>query len=220
MAPSRALSAAALLAPLLFGAVIAAYPPLNVSTIARADSAVLEAFNLSALGTYGKYCNPCADGDAIGALVRLPFHDAVGGGRPDALGGPNGCIDFTFAGNNGLQEVVSILAAAYTKGAFEEVMSKADFWVLAGNTAVRVASMLPPGTMPQGGLPMPDDPLRLPFRYGRADDASCDGVDGRFLPAVQASYADTAAIFCTRVGMTPRQLVGGCCATKLPPFAV
>jgi hypothetical protein len=54
---------------------------------------------------------------------------------------------------------------------------------------------------------VPPGPLELPFRYGREDDASCDGVDAAFLPAVQMGYADTAAIFTTRIGMTPRQLV-------------
>ena len=196
------------IAVLLPSCVSSTFPPLNATTIARVDSAILTAFSLPANGTYGVYCNPCANGDAIGSLVRLPFHDAVGGGRPGGKGGPNGCIDFTFAGNNGLQEVVGILETAYTAGGFASLLSKADFWVLAGNTAVRIASMLPPGTLPEGGLPMPDpEPLLLPFHYGRVDDATCDGVDGAFLPAVQASYADTAAIFCSRVGMTPRQLV-------------
>ena len=196
------------IAVLLPSCVSSTFPPLNATTIARVDSAILTAFSLPANGTYGVYCNPCANGDAIGSLVRLPFHDAVGGGRPGGKGGPNGCIDFTFAGNNGLQEVVGILETAYTAGGFASLLSKADFWVLAGNTAVRIASMLPPGTLPEGGLPMPDpEPLLLPFHYGRVDDATCDGVDGAFLPAVQASYADTAASFCSRVGMTPRQLV-------------
>jgi hypothetical protein len=40
---------------------------------------------------------------------------------------------------------------------------------------------------------VPPGPLELPFRYGREDDASCDGVDAAFLPAVQMGYADTAA---------------------------
>ena len=136
-----------------------------------------------------------------------PTLPPVGGGRPNGLGGPNGCIDFTFTGNGGLQDVVGNLTALYASGGFSSLLSKADFFVLAGNAAVRVASMLPPGATPQGGLPMPDAPLRLPFRYGRVDDASCDGVDGAFLPSTNLSYGGIAAIFCTRVGMTPRQLV-------------
>ncbi len=192
--------------PLLLCAA-APFPPLNSSTIERADAAILAAFGLPEAGTYGGYCNPCALGDSVGGLVRLPFHDAVGGGRPDGKGGANGCIDFTFAGNNGLQIVVTNLTAVYSSGGFGSFMSKADFFVLAGNAAVRVASTLPPGTLPQGGLPVPAAPLVLPFRYGRVDDASCDGVDAAFLPSVDLSYAQVAAIFCVRLGMTPKQLV-------------
>jgi L-ascorbate peroxidase len=169
--------------------------------------AVIASFSLPISGTYGVYCNPCANGDAVGALVRLPFHDAVGGGRPSGKGGANGCIDWSFAGNNGLQEVTSALNATYFSGGFSELLSLADFWVLAGNAAVRVASTLPSGKIPEGGLPMPQGPLELPFRYGREDDASCDGVDAAFLPSVQMGYAGTAAIFTKRIGMTPRQLV-------------
>jgi catalase (peroxidase I) len=203
----RLLAVAALLLVAAPAAGRRAYPPLNTSTVARADAAVLAAFGLPAAGSYGAYCNPCPYGDAVGGLVRLPFHDAVGGGRPDGKGGPNGCIDPTFAGNAGLAPVVANLTAAYTAGGFDALMSKADFFVLAGNAAVRVASTLPPGAAPQGGLPVPDAPLVLPFRYGRQDDASCDGVDAAFLPTAGLSYAQVAAIFCARVGMSPRQLV-------------
>lgn len=183
------------------------YPPLNSSTVSRAEASIISQFQLPVSGTYGKYCNPCTFGDAIGPLVRLGFHDSVGGGRPNGLGGPNGCIDFTFSGNNGLENAVSNLTLAYNSNGFNTLMSKADFFVLAGNVAVRIASTLTEGTIPEGGLPIPDAPLKLPFRYGRQDDASCDGVDGAFLPSPDLSYAQTAKIFCTRVGMTPRQLV-------------
>lgn len=203
------MAARALAIAVLLGAAAGrrAFPPLNTTTVARADAAILAAFGLPLTGTYGPYCNPCPFGDAVGGLVRLPFHDAVGGGRPNGKGGPNGCIDPTFNGNAGLEPVVANLTAAYTAGGFDALMSKADFFVIAGNAAVRVASTLPPGQTPQGGLPVPSAPLVLPFRYGREDDASCDGVDGAFLPAVGLSYAQVAAIFCTRVGLTPKQLV-------------
>jgi hypothetical protein len=183
------------------------YPPLNSTTVKRVSEAILDSFSLPVTGTYGVYCNPCANGDAVGALVRLPFHDAVGGGRPNSKGGANGCIDWSFAGNNGLQEVTTTLNNTYMSGGFSELLSRADFWVLAGNTAVLIASTLPSGKIPEGGLPIPQSALELPFRYGREDDASCNGVDAAFLPAVQMGYAGTAAIFTTRIGMTPKQLV-------------
>lgn len=193
-----------LLPPLL---AAAAFPPLNTTTVARAEALVMAAFGLPAEGSYGAYCNPCALGDAIGPLVRLPFHDAIGGGRPSGKGGANGCIDFSAPGNSGLQAAVGNLSAAFDAGGLGALMSRADFFVLAGNVALRVASTLPKGRSPDGGLPVPAAPLLAPFRYGREDDASCDGVDAAFLPGPGLSYAQMAAVFCARVGMTPRQLV-------------
>lgn len=68
-------------------------------------------------------------GDNIGALVRLPFHDALGGGRPSGKGGPNGCVDFTFSGNAGLEEVVLQLQGIYN-ASWTTTLSFADFIVL------------------------------------------------------------------------------------------
>ena len=56
--------------------------------------------------TYGELCSPCAEGDTIGVLLRMAFHDAVGGG-----GGSNGCIDFTAPDNNGLRRKQTPLAS-------------------------------------------------------------------------------------------------------------
>ena len=63
------------------------------------EAAVVDAFSLRP--TYGEVCEPsrgpCPEADSIGGLVRLTFHDCVGGG------GCNGCVDFTSPENNGLQ---------------------------------------------------------------------------------------------------------------------
>jgi hypothetical protein len=202
------------------------FPPLNTSTIAAIQTELIHFFQVCRLGitgrlfrtrnsshlaplqfptngTYGALCNPCNYGDTIGALVRLPFHDALGGGRPNGKGGPNGCVDFTFSGNNGLQTIYAMLQGVY--GPWKSLLSFADFIVIAGNTAVVAATTT--NTAPCCGLPTPAGPLVLPFRYGRIDDASCNGVDGAFLPSALNSYAETAANFVTRVGMTPKQLV-------------
>lgn len=193
------------LLPLVVGAQ---FPPLNVSTLRRIQRDVQLHFALPVSGSYGEYCNPCIHGDNIGALVRLPFHDAMGGGRPDGKGGPNGCIDWTTADNNGLQAVVATLNAAWNES-WSTTLSKADFWVVAAHTAIVTATTLAGGAPPAGGLPVPSGPLVLPFRYGRVDDASCDGVDAAFLPSPLNTYAQTSAAFVTRVGMTPRQVRGG-----------
>lgn len=180
------------------------FPPLNTSTIAAIQVELIKFFQFPANGTYGAVCNPCKFGDTVGALVRLPFHDSLGGGRPNGKGGPNGCIDFTTNDNNGLQTIVATLQGVYS-GSWSTLLSFADFIVLAGNTAILAATTT--NTAPCCGLPTPAAPLLLPFRYGRVDDAACVGVDAAFLPSPLNSYAQTAANFVTRVGMTPRQMV-------------
>ena len=90
-------------------AVLAAQtaPLLTSTQVATMEAALTSYFNLTA--SYGVRCNPCNVGDNIGALVRLVFHDAFGGGGPTGAGGMNGCIDFNEPDNNGLQEVVGQL---------------------------------------------------------------------------------------------------------------
>ena len=80
-------------------------------------------------------------------------------------------------------------------------------YVAAAHVAIVTASTYTGSAPPQGGLPVPYGPLVLPFRYGRVDDASCDGLDGAFLPSPTFNYSQTSAAFVARVGMTPRQLV-------------
>ena len=104
-----------------------------------------------------------------------------------------------------MQDTVALLDRLYN-ASWSTTLSKADFWVAAADVAITTASTLG-GRTPEGGLPIPDAPLVLPFRYGRIDDASCDGVDAAFLPSAQNTYAQTSAAFVARVGMTARQLV-------------
>jgi len=42
------------------------------------EAAIAFFFGLEA--SYDEYCEPCVKGDNMGALVRLGFHDAAGGG--------------------------------------------------------------------------------------------------------------------------------------------
>ena len=103
-----------------------------------------QAFSLTP--SYGQPCNakqnPCPLGDNIGALVRLAFHDAAGNG------GANGCIDFVNTNdNNGLQTVVDTLNHLYVNKKYQDIISKADLYVLAANTAIAFASTSPGNTV-------------------------------------------------------------------------
>jgi hypothetical protein len=167
--------------------------------VAAIEAAVTEYFNFTA--TYGTDCNPlegppCPAGDNVGAVIRLPFHDAFGGG------GPNGCIDFDTAANNGLQQVVGQLNELREMYNFTNVISKADLYVLAANVATRWATTAAPAeeqstTVPISFLPYT---LELPFRYGRNDAATCD--DDGLLPETWFTWQDTFGMFGGRFGMT------------------
>jgi hypothetical protein len=129
-------------------------------------------------------CSPCKLGDIIGAMVRLSFHDAAGGG------GANGCVDFTERDNNGLQEVVGQLDKIYHDNHLNHIISKADFWVLAANTALRVAK----------------GPT-IEFRWGRIDCHSCLGIDDGLLPNATGGFRQMEEVFKVRMGFTDREIV-------------
>ena len=176
------------------------YPPLTAEQEARLRSAISRQFSLSP--SYGDACAPCAAGDAIGAMVRLPFHDASGGGAPAGAepGGPNGCIDPATAANNGLLGVIADLdaarAAAGLAGPSPPAITRADLWVLAGAHSIQLASTVGNATaVALSGLPLLSSPLVLPFRYGRADASACSTWDTGRLPGTSFSYADTIARF-------------------------
>ena len=124
--------------------------------------------------SYSTACNPCTVGDNVGALVRLIFHDAAGGGGPNGNGGMNGCIDFNTSDNKGLEDVVATLDSIYTD--FSSKISKADFWLLAANLAIQYASTTN-SSVTNNHIPLLDaspGTLYLAFSYGRVDDATCD----------------------------------------------
>ncbi|CAH1789720.1 unnamed protein product [Owenia fusiformis] len=65
----------------------------------------------------------------IAGFVRLAFHDCVGG--------CDGCIDLDNEENNGLGEYIEELEDVYAR--FSRKLSRADFWQLAGITALVVS---------------------------------------------------------------------------------
>ena len=64
------------------------FPTLSTASIASLSAAITADFGMSA--SFGTPCNPCTQGDTYGALVRLAFHDAFGGGGLLGSGGSNG----------------------------------------------------------------------------------------------------------------------------------
>jgi hypothetical protein len=179
--------------------------------------------------SYGTYCNgavsTCTLGDNIGALVRLAFNDAIG------AGGANGCVDFLHtSGNNGLQSVVATLDSVYYGNSYDSIISKADLYVLAANTAIEYATTQPTSRrmlsadmsaqeVTAQAVPIPTRApttfastldtvpytLSLPFRYGRVDSYSCNDV--LHIPTAHFTWSETYKMFSSVFGMNIKEVV-------------
>ena len=165
---------------------------------------------------YGEPCDyfdsnkPCAMSHVIGAIVRLPFHDAAGGSNKLTYinGGANGCIDPKMDGNNGLQDIIAKLDGIYAAAELGKLhISKADFGVLVATVSIEYAST--PSQFATNELPSVAaiGPLYLPMKMGRVDEANCDRADIPTLPGGDFSFEQTNGVFGTpRMGMTPTQV--------------
>lgn len=136
----------------------------------------------------------------MGAILRLVFHDAAG------QGGPNGCIDLAGTSDHkGLEDIVKQLDEIYLSKNYSSEISRADFWVVAGNLVIEYASTQ---VRPVGG-PVQMDPspgtLYLPFRYGRVDAPTCSDVG--WLPDAGYNWSDMKKLFVGRFGFNVQETV-------------
>lgn len=100
-------------------------------------------------------------GPFIPTAVRLAFHDCVGG--------CNGCLNLDNASNNGLGVLVASLDTLYTVNGYDSLLSRADFWALAGIYAVDKAIELNNAACTSDDCQVPES--GLVFQWGRVD---CD----------------------------------------------
>ena len=180
---------------------------MTSNELADVEASIAAEFSLQP-SSYGEPCEPCAQGDAVGGLVRLAFHDAAGGG-----GRSNGCVDVTEPENSGLAPIIAQLEQAWRP--FADVLSFADAVVVAGNLAIRVASTPSPNADNGGGgnlngrVGAPEGnggaPLRLQFRSGRPDVASCDDTDQ--LPGATFSWENSQQFFGQKFGLSATEIV-------------
>ena len=158
-----------------------------VSTVASLENAITQAFDLGS--SYGDACNPCQRGDDIGGLLRLAFHDAVGGG------GANGCLDIeNTLDHAGLQEIMNTLTDAWLPFASE--ISFADTIALAGAVAIRYAST----TSSNNGPEAISSPLILETKFGRVDADECNDVG--HLPNTETGWPELITLFGSKFGMS------------------
>lgn len=189
-------------ASVLFATAVQA---LNSGELASLEASILAVFDMQN-NSYGMHCEPCAQGDAVGGLVRLAFHDATGSG-----GRSNGCIDLAAPENGGLAPIVAQLQQAWQP--FENIVSFADTIVIASNLAIRVAST---PSLDRGGsfdsgsgdVGPPEEnggPLILPFRFGRPDEDTCS--DSGFFPGTSFSWESSQQLFGQRFGLSATDIV-------------
>jgi len=188
-------------ASVLFATAVQA---LNYGELASLEASILDEFDMQN-SSYGVPCEPCAQGDAVGGLVRLAFHDATGSG-----GRSNGCIDLAAPENGGLAPIVAQLQQAWQP--FVDIVSFADTIVIASNLAIRVAStpsLGHGGSFNSGsGVGPPEDnggPLILPFRFGRPDEDTCS--DSGLFPGTSFSWESSQQLFGQRFGLTATDIV-------------
>ena len=186
--------------PALPRALLLALAASAAAALLAGDEATLRSAIRAQLGlsaSYGAACAPCAEGDTVGQLLRLAFHDAAGGAGLHGVGGPNGCIDATTSANAGLASIQARVDAV--RAPFAAVISRADFFVLAATVAVETASTAPDSAAGRAALAasglQPVRPLRLDVRFGRLDDADCARVDGLFLPDPGATWLGLVNVF-------------------------
>jgi len=177
---------------------------LNSGELADLEAAILADFGMQN-SSYGVPCEPCAQGDAVGGLVRLAFHDAAGSG-----GRSNGCIDLTAPENGGLAPIVAQLQQAWEP--FARIVSFADAIVIASNLAIRVASTPSFDDIGSfnngGGVGPPEDnggALILPFRSGRPDEDTCS--DSGLFPGTSFSWESSQQLFGQRFGLTATDII-------------
>lgn len=143
--------------------------------------------------------NPKIPGDShiTAALTQLVFHDCVGG--------CDGCLRADISANNLLLQkggAVDILEEVYQKIPFRDqnvesggppFISRADFWVLAGITAVEEATKVCYGGGGDTGYVLPE----MTFTWGRKDcPTSPRARDDKIeLPSASKGMADIHRVF-------------------------
>lgn len=161
----------------------------------------------------------------IGGIVRLPFHDAVTYNPTKAVGGPDGCIDFSSSDNGGLlavwtKSVTSTITLQSIYNKYSARLSQGDFWALAGMVAVMMAGG--PDISGRTGATctcVADACIGttaaaavspcMQFNYGRVDTpySSCAVTDIGLLPSSQLAHQHIIDVFITRLGFNAAEVV-------------
>lgn len=126
----------------------------------------------------------------LGGIVRMVAHDFMDFDVNDKREpmGPDGCLDWTSSSNAGLSSIWCNncpLTKLYNKKYSD--ISRADFWVIAGNAVIRLTSI-------NKALD-----LRNTFYWGRKTSNSC--VNSAFRLPTTNSCQDVEDVFLARLGL-------------------
>ncbi|XP_013412182.1 putative ascorbate peroxidase [Lingula anatina] len=128
----------------------------------------------------------------IAGSVRLGFHDCVGG--------CDGCINLNNPDNAGLDTTFNALNDLYARERIDRIMSRADFFALAGIVGAEVGSKMKSG---QSQVQSP----RIPFHWGRRDcPTSPITTEMRVFPNALGNLTETVDYFRRVFDLTPEQL--------------
>jgi len=127
-------------------------------------------------------------GSSLATAVRLSFHDCVGG--------CDGCLNVENEDNAGLADLVADLDTVYTDNGYNSVLSRADFWALAGIYAVEKTIELNNADCEEDECQVPDS--GLVFQWGRVDCDTAPYTDVDVgLPSATLDYDNVMSFFAT-----------------------
>jgi len=137
-------------------------------------------------------------GSMVPTALRLSFHDCVGG--------CNGCLNVDNEDNGGLSDLVEQLETLYQDEGYSSLISRADFWALAGIAAVDKGIENANEDCDSDDCAVPDS--GLVFQWGRQDcSTSPYTTDDVGLPGSTLDHDGVMDFFATEFGFDENQTV-------------
>merc|ERR1711970_137427 len=137
-------------------------------------------------------------GSALPTAVRLSFHDCVGG--------CDGCLNINNHDNAGLADLVASLDTLYLANSYDSLLSRADFWALAGVYAVDKTIELNNADCDEDDCEVPDS--GLVFQWGRTDCDTAHYTDVDVgLPSALLDHANVMSFFAGEFGFDDNETV-------------
>jgi len=168
--------------------------------LSLATSAMMQFTSLSSteVEAIKKKLRSVVRGSALPTAVRLSFHDCVGG--------CDGCLNVNNHDNAGLADLVASLDTLYLANSYDSLLSRADFWALAGVYAVDKTIELNNDDCDEDDCEVPDS--GLVFQWGRTDCDTAPYTDVDVgLPSALLDHANVMSFFAGEFGFDDNETV-------------